>query len=269
MTDAVNHARRATMIRALGLTLASSGLLVACGGGDDDDDIDDRADLADPKLRFVHAVPGAPNVTLVRNGNPESNATNVPYKYGSQYYDVGTDTTGLSLRVASTNAEVATTSFPARRGNRYTTIALPTTSGVELLTIDDPYNKSLTSDNARVRFVNAAVNAQSFDVYLTAPGVDLATVSPRIGALGYKQVVPATTADSIEIEGGNYQIRLTPAGSKTAFFSTAAVAVPRNGDWLFVALPDDGAIATPNRVRLLLVRADDSADATDELTSTV
>jgi len=38
--------------------------------------------------------------------------------------------------------------------------------------------------------------------------------------------------------------------------------VPEDGDWLLVALPED---ATPNNVRLLLVRSDDSDDATDEL----
>ena len=52
----------------LALTLIPA-LLVACGGSDDS--FDDRADIADPKVRFVHAVPGAPNVTLQRNGVAE------------------------------------------------------------------------------------------------------------------------------------------------------------------------------------------------------
>ena len=30
-------------------------------------DLDDRLDLADPKVRLVHAVPLAPNVSLFRN----------------------------------------------------------------------------------------------------------------------------------------------------------------------------------------------------------
>lgn len=263
--NAVNRTRRASMT-LVALSLTSAGLLNACGGSDDDD-FDDRADVADPKLRFVHAVPGAPNVTLQRNGNPESNATNVPYKYGSQYYDVGTTTAALSLRLASSNTEIAATSFPARRGNRYTVIALPatTSSGVELVTIDDPYNKSLASDNARLRFVNASPNAPSFDVYVTAPAVSLSTVSPTFAALGYKQVAPGTTADSRNFEGGNYQIRVTPAGSKTAFFTSATLAIPRNADWLILTLPDDAAPLLPNRIRLLVVRADGTADATDEL----
>ena len=62
--------------RLLLASVASLGLLAACGGSDDDS-FDDRADIADPKLRFVHAVPGGPNVTLQRNGVNESGATDI------------------------------------------------------------------------------------------------------------------------------------------------------------------------------------------------
>ena len=41
--------------------------VAACGGGDDN--LDDRLDIADPKVRLVHAVPGAPNVALYRDNS--------------------------------------------------------------------------------------------------------------------------------------------------------------------------------------------------------
>ena len=112
--------------------------------------------------------------------------------------------------------------------------------------------------------LNAAPNAQTFDVYLTAVGIDLSTTSPGITGVAYKQVAPASGADSIEVGDGTYQLRITPQGSKTVIFNTS-VSVPDNADWLLVVLPDDAAAPTPNAVRLLLVRSDDSADATDEL----
>jgi Domain of unknown function (DUF4397) len=250
-------------LRFLLLAAASAGLLAACGGSDDDS-FDDRADIAQPKVRFVHAVPGAPNVTLQRNGVNETGATDVAYKDASQYYDVSTENYTFTLRTASGNAELASAAVNADRGNKYTLVALPTDSGVELLPIRDPYNKSLTSDDARVRVLNAAANAEAFDVYITAAGADLATATPRISGLGYKQVQPTSGNDSVDIAAGTYQLRLTPAGSKTPFFD-AAVTAPVDGDWLLVALPDQ---ATPNSVRILLVRSDDSSDATDEITST-
>jgi Domain of unknown function (DUF4397) len=252
-------------LRVLSLALASAALVAACGGSDDDS-LDDRADAAQPKIRFVHAVPGGPAVTLKRNGVAESGVTNVDYKYADQYYDVSTEAYTFSLRTAAGDAELATASVRAERGDKYTLLALAGTSGAELLTVKDPYNKSVTSNDARVRVVNASPNAQPFDVYLTAPGADLAALSPRVTNVGYKRALPASGADSVEIEGGEYVLRLTATGTKTVFF-TAAVTVPRDADWLLVTLPEDATPETADAVRILRVRSDDSADATDEVIS--
>jgi Domain of unknown function (DUF4397) len=247
-------------LRLLFAGAASIGLLAACGGSDDDS-FDDRADVADPKVRFVHAVPGGPNVTLQRNGSNESGATDMAYKSASQYYDVDTEDYTFSLRTASGDVELDSIEFNADRGNKYTLVALPTDSGAELLNIRDPYNKSVTSDDARLRVLNAAANAQPFDVYVTAADADLAAATPRLADLGFKEVQPESGDDSIDLEQGTYRLRLTPTGSKAVIFN-ATVSVPEDGDWLLVVLPED---ATPNNVRVLLVRSDDSADATDEI----
>ena len=66
-------------------------LLAACGGSDDS--FDDRADIADPKVRLVHAVPGAPNVTLFRDDQTQgAQVTNMAYKGASNYFDTGDGT---------------------------------------------------------------------------------------------------------------------------------------------------------------------------------
>ena len=247
-------------VRLLLAAAFSLGLLAACGGGNDDS-LDDRADVADPKIRFVHAVPGGPNVTLQRNGTNEPGVANLAYKSATQYYDVGTGTYVFTLRSTTGSAELVSANLTAERGNKYTLVALPALSGVELLSIRDPYNKSLVSDDARLRVVNAAANAQPFDVYVTAAAADLATVTPQLSNIAFKQVRPGDGADSIDIERGVYRIRLTAAGAKTAFFN-ATVNVPTDGDWLMVVLPE---AAAANSVRVLLVRSDDSDDATDEI----
>jgi len=247
-------------LRLLVAGVFSVGLLAACGGGNDDS-LDDRADVADPKVRFVHAVPGGPDVTLQRNGANESDATNMAYKSASQYYDVRTEGYTFSLRTATGNIELARTNLSADRGNKYTLVALPALSGVELLTIRDPYNKSVASDDARLRVINAAANAQPFDVYVTAATADIAASTPQLAGIGFKQAKPGDGSDSIDVERGVYRIRLTLAGTKAVIFN-ATVNVPENGDWLLVVLPEG---ATPNSVRVLLVRSDDSNDATDEI----
>jgi hypothetical protein len=255
--------QKSKFLRLLFVGIASAGLLAACGGSDDDS-ADDRADAADPKVRFVHAVPAGPAVTLQRDGNAETGATNVSYKYASQYYDVSTEDYTFSLRTADLATELDTLAFNADRGDKYTLVALPTDTGAELLAIRDPYDKSLTSNDARVRVLNAAANAANFDVYITSVAADLTSESADLSDIGYKVVKPDSGNNSIDIEGGAYRLRLTPTGSKTPFFN-AQIAVPENGDWLLVVLPEPEVGAAPNSVRLLLVRSDDSDDATEEL----
>jgi hypothetical protein len=47
-------------------------MLAACGGGD----TEDRLDVADPVVRFVHAAPSTSAVTLYRATIAQSDATN-------------------------------------------------------------------------------------------------------------------------------------------------------------------------------------------------
>ena len=247
--------------RLLLASVASLGFLAACGGSDDDS-FDDRADVADPKVRFVNAVPDGPNLTLLRGGAAEADATDVAYKSASQYYDVSTEDYTFTLRAADGNVDLDTDTFNAARGNKYTLVALPADAGAELLTIRDPYNKSVTSNDSRLRALNAAANAAAVDVYLTNVGADIAAATPTLYDMAFKEVQPESGDDSVEVERGDYRLRLTQAGSKTVIFN-ATVSVPENGDWLLVVLPEDAA--TPDSVRVLLVRSDDSNDATDEI----
>lgn len=246
------------------LTFAPALLLAACGGSGDDS-FDDRADLADPKVRLVHAVPLAPNISLFRNDVAQSaDVTNMPYKGASKYFDDSTDTARWDVRTATSPAvTVGTATFDARRGTKYTLVAVPNAGSLtEVVLIADPYNKGLTSDKARVRMFNASFNAASLDAYLTAPGADLATATPTFSAVGFKQAQPASGSDSVEINGGSYQLRLTTAGTKTVVFN-ATVDVANNADWLLTTVP---ASVTPSDVKVLVVKSDEGAPAT-ELTS--
>jgi len=216
-------------------------ILSACGG---DDDLEDRLDVADPKVRFVHASPLAPSVTLFREAVPQADVTNVAYRFASNYFDVSTESANWSVRTASGNVTVGTVPVPATRGNRYTVVAVPGTStDTSVGLIVDPYNKSLTSNDARVRLFNASFNAANVDVYLAAPGTDIATVGPRVGAVGYRSAGPASGNDSIDLPAGNYQLSITTAGSKTVLFR-GTVAIGANQDLLLVTVPTLTGIST-------------------------
>lgn len=238
-------------------------LLAACGGSDDS--FDDRADIADPKMRLVHAIPGGPAVTLYRDNQTQgADVTGMGYKGASNYFDTGRGTHTWDVRTTTTPAvTVGTQTFETHQGNKYTLIAVPDAGSLtEVLSIADPYNKSLTSDDARVRVFNGAWNTTGVDVYLTAPAVNIASVAPTLPAVGYKQAAPASGADSIDMEGGDYTLRLTAPGSKTVLF-TSPVTIPEDADWLLVPVPGS---RVPGDMRVLVVQSDMGAPAT-ELTS--
>jgi len=242
------------------LAAATVASLAACGGGDDS--LDDRADLADPKVRLVHAVPLAPNISLLRNGAAQSaEVTDLPYKGASGYFDVDTTTDRWDVVTATApSVTVGSVSLDARRGNKYTFIAVPNANSVtELEVINDPFNKGLTSDNARVRVFNAAFNAGPVDVYLTAPNAGITTATPLFAGVDYKMASPASGQDSVEVEGSTYRLRVTHAGTKQVIFNTT-VDIANNADWLLTPIP--GSV-NPNDIKVLAVRADSGTPAVE------
>jgi hypothetical protein len=250
--------RRSTFLLAF---LMPFVMLSACGGGDDDD-ADDRLDVADPVVRLVHAVPGAPEVTLFRdNAAQSSQVTNLPYKGASRYFDVQSNSARWEVRTAtSPELTVGDVEFNAERGRKYTLIAVPDANSLtDVVLIDDPYDKGVTSDNARLRVFNAAFNAADLDVYFTEPGVDIATATPSFASLDYKAAQPVSGDDSIETEGSTYRLRITTAGTKDVIFD-ATVELAENADWLIVPVPDQLAV---NAIKVLVIRADSDEPAVE------
>jgi hypothetical protein len=234
-------------------------MLAACGGGNS---FDDRVNIAEPVVRLVNAVPGGPNISLFRDNQAQaSDVTNMPYKGASNYSDTDRGTHTWEVRTATNpSLSLGSQTFETSTGNKYTLIAVPDSGSVtDVALISDPFNKSLTSDNARVRVFNAAFNTPDVDAYITAPAIDINTVAPTLAGATYKQAVPASGANSIELEGGNYTLRLTAAGTKTVLF-TAPVSIPKNADWLLVPVP---AGVAPGDVHVLLVQSDTGAPATE------
>lgn len=242
------------MIKLLLLACAPVLLVAACGGGSDD--LDDRLDVADPNVRFVHAVPLGPNLSLFRNDVAQSSdVTNVPYKGASNYFDVSVADATWVIKTTTGNVTAGTATFAATRGNKYTLVAIPGANATtELINIRDPYNKSLTTDKGRIRVLNAAFDQADIDVYLTEPNADLATQTPAFPSVDFRASSPETGNDSIEVTAGNhvYWLVITAAGSKTPVFR-APVTVADNADWLVTVLPDT----------VLVVAADSSTPATE------
>ena len=217
--------------------------LAGCGGGD----TADRLDLANPAVRFVHASPAAPNLTLYRNAVAQPDATNVAYKFAANYADVDTSAADWSVKTAAAATLVGTVSIDPVRGDKYTIVALPTSLvGNTVVLITDPYNKPLTSDSTRLRLLNAAYNAASVDVYLNALNTDIAApgVNPLIAAIAFKTAGPASGSDSVSIPAGTYQLTIAGAGTKNVLFK-GQLSFGANKDILLVGASGDIPINVP------------------------
>jgi hypothetical protein len=245
-------------VKALAL-VATTTLVAACGGGD----TEDRLDLRDPVVRLLHAVPGGAPVSLFRQDAVQGDATDVPYKDVTRYYDVSNNSATWSVRATSTSTvALSSVDVNPEQGNRYTFVALPgTTAGaVDLVAIDDPYDKGLTTDRARVRALHAVPGAPAVDVYLIQPAQDLNTATPTYSGLAYKSALPASGADSTEIPGGTFRLVITAAGTKTVVFDAPTVSIANNADWLLVAIPGSGAAG--DAVRVLVAQGNDDQNGT-------
>jgi len=232
--------------------------LAACGGSD----TQDRLDVADPVVRFVHASPIAPNLTLYQGTTAQSDATNVPYKFASDYFDVGTAAADWSVKTATGAITLGTPiNINPQRGTRYTIVALPSSStDSSTYLIVDPYNKPLGSSSSHLRVMNASFNAPNIDVYMSGIGADLTppSVMPFIGGTAYKTSGPASGSDSSDIPGGTYQVTVMAAGTKTILFK-GQVTFDANKDVLLVTVPDT---VVPGAIKAL-VKINGTAGATD------
>lgn len=236
-------------------------VLAACGG--DGNDVGTELGISKPQARFINAVPAGPNLDYYLNAKVD--ASGVAYKGVTRYHDIDSGTTTASYDISGTTATVASQSFGAANGHHYTTIALPSTSSA-ISVIDDPFDKQLLSDKARVRSFNASPNAQNVDVYVVPPGTDINTQSPTLAGAAYQNAVPASGQDSIYLNGGSYQVIVTTAGSKSPILKTAPVSINNNADWLLVTIPSGGiGDVTPNDIHVLVAQGNDADTSAQEL----
>lgn len=230
-------------------------LIAACGGGD----TEDRLDVADPVVRFVHASALAPNLTLARANVALPEATNVAYKFASNYVDIPMGAADWQVKTADASATtLGTVPIDPGRGTKYTIVAAPgTPTGTATYLIVDPYNKPLGSESTRLRITNAA--PASVDLYVNAPGADISpeSVKPFIAGTEYKNSGPASGSDSLDIQGGTYQATVTAAGTKTVLFR-GTIAFNANKDVLLIAVPDPAGVK-------LLMKIEGTAGAVDVL----
>lgn len=115
-------------------------------------------------------------------------------------------------RTADTSVTVATLNFTIAAGQDRTVYAIGgvgNSAVTGFVTTDE--NPLAAATQTRVRIVNLSPTAGSVDIFVTAPGADLALATPTLAAFAYQGV-----SAYLVVPAGTYQVRVVPAGTPPA-----------------------------------------------------
>jgi hypothetical protein len=162
---------------------------------------------------ILEGVPFGVNLTYT-----QSSPATLPAPSTAPYAAVLTGSRQFVLkRTADTNVTVATLPFTVNEGQDVSVYATGGAGGsavASFVTADT--NPTVVATAQRVRVVNGSPTAGSVDVFITAPGADLATATPTVANLAYRGASAYVTPAP-----GTYQIRAVPAGTPAGNRSAA------------------------------------------------
>jgi len=193
--------------RVLRLLLAVAALTAACS----DEGTGPGEGMA--RLRVVHAEARTGEVDVVVDDIEM--ASDLSFLDASDYLELDAG----SRQVVFLTAESTLDSLQLNLAEGVDYTVFPCCFGFRnsLFLTDD--NAESAEGNAKVRVIHFA-SAPTVDIYLTAPDADLEAETPTLVALR-----GSDASDYVEVSSGDYQIRITAAGSKTVLIDGGTQAL--------------------------------------------
>ncbi len=186
---------------AIGL-VAAVVALAGCGGSDDESS-------SNASLRVANATLTHPSIDLFVNGTSALTATVIDTVSVNATPSSGSVT--LQINDAGVTTALSTTVPTLTGGNHYTLLAYESGGAVRTAILNEDF-AAPPSGSAQIRVYNAALDAGRLDVYITAPTVDLATVSSPTATFATTTANSATAL--VVYSPGTYRVRITAAGNK-------------------------------------------------------
>jgi len=199
-------------LKLLTLLLAATALTAAC-----DDDDDNTGPEGEARIRVVHASPDAPEVDVLLDDTEV--LSDVPYLVASGYLETSAGDHNLKVNAAGTTTTVIDADATLVDGTDYTVIASGLVAEIEPIVLEDD-NSAPAAGNVRVRAIHGAPSAPAVDVYVTAPEADLDAATPVLTNVAFGAVAPY-----LEVPAGDYQVRVTPAGTTIVVIDSGALTL--------------------------------------------
>jgi hypothetical protein len=211
----------------LAVLAAAALLLTACGGGE--------RDRTKAQVRLLNAS-AYPALDLRVDGALLQGG--VAYGEQEAYGEIRPSRSETVIRATGSATELLRLQPGVARDRFYTWLAYGPVGALALLQIEEELRRP-AAGRSLLRVVNAAPDAGTVNVYLTAPGDDLAAAVPfRAG------VAPGTAAEAAELGTATWRLRVTAAGSKTDLrLDVPTIALADRGiGTLVLAGPGGGAL---------------------------
>jgi hypothetical protein len=185
------------------LIAALTGLFfaVACGGG--------SKTSSTAQLRAVNAIADSVGTGFDFLVSGAAFTNDLQFDSATAYASVTSGSQTIEVRNTGVSTDLIAVSENLTGGDNYTFVALGTfvqPSGV--LFTDN--NTAATSGNIELRIINASPTLGPADIYITAPGVTLNSVSAKVSSLAVGSASGYQT-----LAAGNYEIRVTNHGFKS------------------------------------------------------
>jgi len=236
-------------IKKLGVIATSLFLITGCDWFDSDND-DTNTPPPEAESSFVrvhHTSADSPNVNVL--ADETALLENVPYHTSSGVLEVDAGDYDITVQGIlpddSTVDAIGPASLTFAADTRYEVFAAGQLGdeSLEPLVLSNPVS-DVAAGESRIQVVHAAYGAPTVDVYLTAPDAELSSASATL-TLAYGE-----DSGQVDVETGDYRIRLTGAGDDAVIFDSGTVSLADGDDYIIAATNNVAANSANSPVTL-------------------
>jgi hypothetical protein len=187
------------------------------------------------RVRVVHASPDAPNVDVYVDG--QIAIEDLPFGDYTDYVEVPSGQRNLAVFLAGTQTKVLEASPNLGAGQDFTVVAIGFASkapALSLLLLNDASGNA-SDGQTRVRVVHASPTAPAVDVYFTAPYIARRNRPPVLSGVPF-----GVASGYLTVPAGQYQARVTPAGSSTVAINSGRLVIPQGAVRTIIAVDAKG-----------------------------